>query len=110
MEEGTDEDQVHSGGPAEPAPVSGAGHEAEARALGGDGRGRQPDVEVPEDKRHRSSWMPKWETVHVKVTAEDGTWGLGQTTFGRATAAVIEDHFAPVLAGESCFAIEKCWT
>lgn len=68
-----------------------------------------PMSRFPNYKRHRSSWLPRWETVHVKVTAEDGTWGLGQTSFGRATAAVIEDHFAPVLTGESCFAIEKVW-
>ena len=68
-----------------------------------------PVSKFPAYKRHRSSWMPKWETVYVKATAEDGTWGLGQTSFGRATAAVVEDHFGPMLAGESCFAIEKIW-
>ncbi len=28
-------------------------------------------------KRHRSLWLPKWEGAWVKITAEDGTWGLG---------------------------------
>ena len=35
-----------------------------------------PMSRYPQYKRHRSSWMPKkWDTVYVKVTAEDGTWG-----------------------------------
>ena len=45
----------------------------------------------------------------MKVTAEDGTWGLGTTSHGRPVAAIVEDHFAPMLVGESCFAIEKLW-
>ena len=60
-------------------------------------------------KRHRSSWQPKWGAVWVKVTAEDGAWGLGRTSFGRPVAAIIEDHFAPMLVGENCLAIEKLW-
>ena len=60
-------------------------------------------------KRHRSSWLPKWPGVWVKATAEDGTWGLGMTSYGRATAAVIEDHLGPLLVGENCLAIEKLW-
>ena len=60
-------------------------------------------------KRHRSSWTPRWGAVWVKVTAEDGTWGLGRTSFGRPVVAIIEDHFAPMLAGENCLAIEKLW-
>ncbi len=41
-----------------------------------------------------------------KVTAEDGTWGIGRTAYGRAVAAVIEDHLAPQLVGEECLAVE----
>lgn len=58
-------------------------------------------------KRHRSLWTPKWEAVWCKVTAEDGTWGLAQTTNGRVAAAIIEDHLAPQLVGEDCLATEK---
>ena len=58
----------------------------------------------PRYKRHRGSWMPKWGSVFVKVTAEDGTWGLGQTSFGRPVAAIIDDHFAPMLVSEDCSA------
>lgn len=63
----------------------------------------------PKYKRHRSSWLPKWDTVYVKVTAEDGTWGLGCTSYGRPVSVIIEDHFAPMLVGENCFAIERLW-
>jgi len=68
-----------------------------------------PMSKYPKYKRHRSSWTPKWGSVWVKVTAEDGTWGLGYTSFGKPVAAIITDHFAPMLVGESCFAIEKIW-
>ncbi len=68
-----------------------------------------PMSRYPKYKRHRSSWLPKWPAVWVKVTAEDGTWGLGMTSHGRATAAVIEDHLGPLLVGESALTIEKCW-
>lgn len=60
-------------------------------------------------KRHRSLWMPKWDGAWVKVTAEDGTWGLGFTSAGPIVREIVEGHFAPILAGESVFAIEKCW-
>jgi len=50
-----------------------------------------------------------WGQVAVKVTAEDGTWGLGTTVHSRPVAAIVEDHFAPLLVGEDCMAIEKCW-
>ena len=53
-----------------------------------------------EYKRMRDSWMPQWDGVWVKVTAEDGTWGVGPCTFGRPVAAIIEDHFARILAGQ----------
>ncbi|HEY8602645.1 MAG TPA: enolase C-terminal domain-like protein, partial [Thermomicrobiales bacterium] len=66
-----------------------------------------PMSRYPKVKRHRSLWLPNWEQVWCKVTAEDGTWGLGMTTNGRVTAAIIEDHLAPQLLGEDCLAIER---
>ena len=42
----------------------------------------------------------------VQVIAEDGTWGLGETSFGEITAAIIDYHFAPLLEGRDCFALE----
>ncbi len=68
-----------------------------------------PMSKFPRYKRYRPSWLPKWGAVWVKATAEDGTWGAGLTSFGRPVAAVIEDHLGPLLVGESCFAIDKCW-
>ena len=58
-------------------------------------------------KAHRSLWLPKWEPTWCKVTLEDGTWGLGSTSNGRVSAAVIEDHLAPNLIGQDGFALEK---
>jgi len=66
-----------------------------------------PMSRYPTVKRHRSLWTPGWENVWCKVTAEDGTWGIGMTSNGRAAAAVIEDHLARQLVGEDCFAGEK---
>ena len=57
-------------------------------------------------KRHRSLWLPKWEGAWVKVTAEDGTWGLGTLPFARALTPVVE-HLAAQLINEDCMAIEK---
>ena len=50
----------------------------------------------------------QWPGFAVKVTAEDGTWGLG-TAAGRPAAAVVEDAFAHILTGEDCLAIDKLW-
>jgi L-rhamnonate dehydratase len=58
-------------------------------------------------KRHRSLWLPKWGEVWCRVTLEDGTWGLGQTSHGRAVAAVIDDHLGPLLVGQEIMAGEK---
>ena len=61
----------------------------------------------PHVKRHRNLWRPTWEDVWCRVTLEDGTWGLGSTSHGRVTAAVIDDHLAPNLVGQDIFALEK---
>ena len=68
-----------------------------------------PMSRFPEFKRYRDSWMPSWEGVWVKVSAEDGTWGVGPCSFGRPVAAIIEDHFAKHLVGQDCLAIERLW-
>ena len=44
--------------------------------------------------------------VWAQVTAEDGTWGLGRSYFGRPTAAIIDDIYAPLLQDRDPFAIE----
>ena len=66
-----------------------------------------PMSRFPEAKAHRSLWTPHWEAVWCKVTAEDGTWGIGSTGHGRPVAAVIDDHLAPNLTGQDCLATEK---
>ena len=68
-----------------------------------------PMSKFPEYKRYRSSWLPQWEGVWVKVTAEDGTFGLGHCSFGRPVAAIIEDHLGPHLVGKEALAIERLW-
>ena len=63
----------------------------------------------PRFKKRRQLYSAKqWPGFGVKVTAEDGTWGLG-TAAGRPAAMVVEDAFAHILEGENCLAIEKLW-
>ena len=63
--------------------------------------------------RRESRWTgprpPAWETIACKVTAEDGTWGPGLTSYGRPVAAIIEDQFAPLLVGQPALATERLW-
>ncbi len=62
----------------------------------------------PHVKRHRSKWTDMgWGPVWVKVTLEDGAWGLGSSTYSRPVSAIIEDHLAPQLVGQDGFAIER---
>lgn len=68
-----------------------------------------PMSKFPEVKRHRRLWQPTWEGVWVRVTAEDGTYGLGPCSYGRPVAAIIEDHYARLLVGQDALAIERCW-
>lgn len=66
-----------------------------------------PMSRYPKVKAHRNLWLPKWEACWCKVTLEDGTWGIGQTSNGRVSAAIIDDHLAPQLIGEDVLASEK---
>ena len=68
-----------------------------------------PMSKFPRFKKRRQLYSAKtWPGFAVKVTAEDGTWGLG-TASGRPAATVVEDAFAHILEGENCLAIEKLW-
>ena len=68
-----------------------------------------PMSKFPRFKSHRSLYGAKqWPGFGVKITAEDGTWGLGNGS-GRPAAAVITDAFAHIIEGENCLAIEKLW-
>jgi L-rhamnonate dehydratase len=42
----------------------------------------------------------------VRVTAEDGTWGVGQCHWGNYVEPLIRHHFAPLLEGRDAFAHE----
>jgi L-rhamnonate dehydratase len=68
-----------------------------------------PMSRYPKYKPLRRLWMPHWEQVACIVTAEDGAWGLGMTGYSGPVASIINDHFAPLLTGESCMATEKLW-
>lgn len=67
-----------------------------------------PINKYPEFPRMHGS-MPGANTLAdlwVQVVAEDGTYGLGQCSFGELTAALVDYHFAPLLVGRDCFATE----
>ena len=66
-----------------------------------------PMSRYPHVKRMRNLWMPNWEEVWCVVTAEDGTWGAGSTSYGTPVAAIINEHLAPQLIGQDCLATEK---
>jgi len=65
-----------------------------------------PMSRYPHVKARRSMWLPKWGEVWCMVTAEDGTWGVGSTGYGRPVAAIIDDHFASHLVGMDCMATD----
>ncbi|HDN63104.1 MAG TPA: L-rhamnonate dehydratase [Candidatus Bathyarchaeota archaeon] len=68
-----------------------------------------PMSRYPRYKKRRSSWLPRWGNVWVKVVAEDGTFGLGFTSFDKPVASIIKEHIAPLLIGEDCLAIGRLW-
>lgn len=84
-------------------------HTARRPAWVADAEVANPMSKFAEYKRHRSSWMAPWPGFWVKVTAEDGTCGLGPCSFGRITASIIQDHFAKMLVGQEALAIERLW-
>jgi len=57
-------------------------------------------------KAHRSLWLPRWASAWVKVTAEDGSWGLGTLAYAPTTAPVVQ-HLASQLVGEDCLATDR---
>ena len=58
----------------------------------------------------RSSWMRAMTTVIVRVTADDGRYGLGWVGGGKRTAvSLVQDVFSDLLAGQSPFDIEALW-
>ena len=57
-------------------------------------------------QRHGSGLGGGLGAVWVKVTAEDGTYGLGQAAFGEPVASFVNTVIAPILEGRNCLAIE----
>lgn len=57
----------------------------------------------------RSSWRPAGPSVGCLVTADDGTTGFGVSRYGNPVIALINDHLAPLLAGEDAMATERVW-
>ena len=54
-------------------------------------------------------FAPPWGEVMCVVTASDGTYGVGMTSQAGPVVPVINDFFAPMLAGEPALATEKLW-
>lgn len=63
----------------------------------------------PEYYAERSSWMGMGNRVIVQIETDEGISGLGETTGGKATAAVIKEHLSYFLIGQSPFQVEKLW-
>lgn len=42
----------------------------------------------------------------VRIEAENGQWGLGHSHWGNLVAPLINEHYAPLLAGRDCRAID----
>jgi L-rhamnonate dehydratase len=58
--------------------------------------------------RKRSSWYGTFTAGVVRVTTEDGSYGLGFVGGAHASAGkvVLEDHLAGLVVGKDCFATE----
>ncbi len=59
-------------------------------------------------KKLRSTWRFDG-AVGCIVTADDGTTGFGATRYGQPVIHLINDHFAPLLAGENAMATDRVW-
>lgn len=63
----------------------------------------------PEYIANRASWMGMGNRVFVQIETDEGISGLGETTGGKATAAVIKEHLSYFLLGQSPFQVERLW-
>ena len=68
----------------------------------------RPLDSYPQFRKDRTG-APNWKRIACIVTAEDGTWGMGLTLYSAPVLPIINDHFATLLNGENCMAIEKLW-
>ena len=73
-------------------------------------QGREPAgpmARYPIGNGQRSAVAPPWKRVACVVEAEDGTFGLGLTTYSKPVTSIINEHYAPHLTGEPVLATEK---
>ncbi len=68
----------------------------------------RPLDSYPQFRKDRTG-APNWKRIACIITAEDGTWGMGLTLYSAPVLSIINDHFATLLNGENCMAIEKLW-
>ena len=59
-------------------------------------------------KRLRSTWRFDG-AIGCLVTADDGSTGFGISRYGQPVIGLINDHFAPLLAGENALATDRLW-
>jgi L-rhamnonate dehydratase len=57
----------------------------------------------------RAAAGPNWSGVFCVAEAEDGTFGVGVTSFAAPVTSIINDHFAPHLTGQNAMATERCF-
>ena len=63
-----------------------------------------------EYRPRRSLWLPtNWGRTIVQVIADDGTYGLGESTGGRASAEIVAGHLKGFLIGKNPFEVERLW-
>jgi L-rhamnonate dehydratase len=65
-----------------------------------------PMSRYPHVKRHRSMWLPHFDSAYVQVTAENGMSGYGPLWPARALVPVIE-HFHEHLLGQDTLAHDR---
>ena len=63
----------------------------------------------PEFRATRDLWLGNGGRTIVQVIAEDGTYGLGESAGGRASAEIIAGHFKKLLIGRQAHEIERNW-
>jgi L-rhamnonate dehydratase len=63
----------------------------------------------PEFRPYRELWLGMPGRTIVQVIAEDGSYGLGESAGGRASAEIIAQHFKKLLVGRQVHEVERNW-
>ena len=77
-------------------------------AIPGAGHFTSPMARYENEFPNRN-WSEPWDRAACVVTADDGTWGVGFAPMSGPVLSIINDHFAPLLEGQSAMSIEKNW-